>query len=111
MSVGKCVGVMINNNLTWTDQTQQVIASCRNRTMALHRITELSSVDERKTKAESVNIAWRQPVQEGKKDLESLQGMQSQAARWVLGKRRLGLSLTAGLKQLSWLSMAQLVCY
>ena len=36
--------------------------------------------------------------------------MESQAARWLLGNRRLGGSLTAGLKQLSWLSMAQLVC-
>ena len=33
--LGKCLGVVINNNLTWTDQTQQVIASCRNRMTAL----------------------------------------------------------------------------
>ena len=81
--------------------------------------TESSGVDpieERKTKAESVIMSKLQYCLEStstgrKKDLATLQGMQSQAARWVLGKRRLGWSLTAGLKKLSWLSMAQLVCY
>ena len=116
VGVGKCLGVMINNNLTWTDQTQQVIASCRNRMTALYRITELLSVGERKIKAESVILSKLEYCLEAtstgrKRDLEALQGMQSQAARWVLGRRRLGWSLTAGLKQLCWLSMAQLVCY
>lgn len=100
------MGLMINNNLTWSNQTKQVVASCRNRMTALYKITELLSVEERKTKAESVIMSKLQYCLEStstgrKKDLATLQGMQSQAARWVLGKRRLGWSLTAGLKKLS----------
>ena len=116
VTVGKCLGLMINNNLTWADQTQKVVSSCRNRMNALYRVTDLLNVGERKIKAESVIMSKLRYCLEStstgrKKDLESLQGLQSQAARWVLGKGRLGWSLTAGLKQLAWLSMAQLVCY
>ena len=116
VQVGKCLGLLINNNLTWSEQTQKVITSCRSRMNALYRITELLSIGERKIKAESVIMSKLRYCLEStstgrKKDLEALQGVQSQAARWVLGKGRHGWSLTAGLKQLSWLSMAQLVCY
>ena len=116
VKVGKCLGLLINDNLTWSDQTQKVISSCRNRMNALYRITELLNVNERKIKAESVIMSKLRYCLEAtstgrKKDLLALQGVQSQAARWVLGKGRLGWSLTSGLKQLSWLSIAQLVCY
>ena len=116
VTVGKCLGLLINNNLTWSDQTKKVTSSCRNRMNALYRITELLSVKERKIKAEAVIISKLRYCLEStstgrKKDLKALQGVQSQAARWVLGKGRIGWSLTAGLKQLSGLSIAQLVCY
>ena len=116
VKTGKCLGLLINNNLTWSDQTKEVTSSCRNRMNALYRVTELLSVKERQIKAESVIMSKLMYCLEStctgrKKDLEALQGVQSQAARWVLGKGRLGWSLTAGLKQLSWLSIVQLVCY
>ena len=119
VTVGKCLGLLINNNLTWSDQTKlqcQIKPSCRNRMNALYRITEHLSVNERKIKAEVVIMSKLRYCLEStstgrKKDLEALQGVQSQAARWVLGKGRIGWSLIAGLKQLSWLSIAQLVCY
>ena len=114
--VGKSLGLLINDNLTWEAQTKKLVADCRKRMGALYRVTSLLSQEERKIKAEAVILSKLRYCLEAtstgrKRDLEALQSIQSQTARWVLGRSRLNWSLSGGLKELCWLSMAQLVCY
>ena len=70
----------------------------------MYRITELLSLEERRTKAEAIILSKLRYCLEAtstdrKKDLEMLQSVQSQAARWVLGRGRRGWSEAAVLAE------------
>ena len=113
---GKCLGLIVSDNLSWEKQIDKVVESCEKKQRGLWKCTGLMTKDQRKTKAEGVVLSrlnyCLEVVSQGRqKDLEKLQRVQSAAARWVLQTRKKDWSLTGGLKKLGWLSMAQQAAY
>ena len=115
-STGKCLGLIISNDLSWRDQVDKVVKSCNSKQSGLWKCTHLLRQDQRKAKAEGVLLSrlgyCLEVVSQGRKtDLERLQSVQSKAARWVLQIRKQDWSLRGGLRKLGWLSMAQQAAY
>ena len=115
-TTGKCLGLIITNDLTWRDQVNKVLKSCNAKQSGLWKCTALLRQDQRKIKAEGVILSrlgyCLEVISQGRKtDLERLQSVQSKAARWVLQTRKQDWSLTGGLRKLGWLSMAQQSAY
>ena len=113
---GKCLGLILSNDLTWQNQVDKVVKSCSSKLSGLWKCTGLLRKDQRKVKAEGIILSrlnyCLEVVSQGRKsDLERLQSVQSKAARWVLQTRRKDWSLTGGLRKLGWLSMAQQAAY
>ena len=113
---GKCLGLIVSDNLSWERQVTKVVESCQKKQRGLWKCTGLMRRDQRKTKAEGVVLSRLnyciEVVSQGRqKDLEKLQSVQSAAARWVLQTRKKDWSLTGGLRKLGWLSMAQQAAY
>ena len=110
--VGKSLGLLVSSNMSWKDQVDKVVQSCKEKQRGLWKCTDLLKKEQRKTKAEGIILSRLgyciEVVSSGnKKDLERMQSVQSAAARWVLQTRKKDWSLTGGLKKLRWLSMAQ----
>ena len=113
---GKCLGLIITDDLTWRDQVDKVVKSCNSKQSGLWKCTALLRQDQRKAKAEGIILSrlgyCLKVISQGRKtDLERLQSVQSKAARWILQTRRQEWSLTGGLRKLGWLSMAQQAAY
>ena len=113
---GKCLGLLISNDLSWRHQVEKVLKSCNSKQNGLWKCTNLLNREQRKRKAEGIilsrlNYCIELVSQGRKEDLEKLQSSQSKAARWVLQTRKRDWSLRGGLKKLGWLSMAQQAAY
>ena len=113
---GKCLGLLVSDDLMWCAQVDKVVKSCREKQAGLWKCTGLLQKDQRKAKAEGVilsrlNYCLEVVSQGRKKDMEKLQSVQSASARWILQTRKMDWSLRGGLKKLGWLSMAQNAVY
>ena len=100
---GKCLGLIITNDLTWRDQVDKTVKSCNSKQSGLWKCTSLLRQDQRKAKAEGVILSrigyCLEVVSQGRKtDLERLQSVQSKAARWMLQVRKQDWSLRGGLR-------------
>ena len=114
--VGKALGLLISDDLTWRHQTEKVVENCQEKMRGLWKITNLLRKDQRKLKAESIVLSRLSYCLEitstGRKcDTEKLQGVQSAAARWVSQTRKMDWRMKKGLKKLGWLSICQLAAY
>ena len=114
--VGKALGLLISDDLTWRDQTEKVIKSCQEKMRGLWKITDLLRKDQRKLKAEAIilpRLTYSLEITStGRKcDMERLQSVQSAAARWVNQTRKKDWRLKRGLKNLGWLSICQKAAY
>ena len=114
--VGKALGLLISDDLTWKDQTEKVVSSCQEKMRGLWKITNLLRKDQRKLKAEAIilpRLSYSLEITStGRKcDVEKLQGVQSSAARWVNQTRKRDWRLKSGLKKLGWLSICQKAAY
>ena len=113
---GKCLGLLVSDDLMWCEQVDKVVNSCRRKQAGLWKCTSLLRKDQRKAKAEGIilsrlNYCLEVVSQGRKKDLEKLQSVQSASARWVLQTRKMDWSLSGGLRKLGWLSIAQQASY
>ena len=113
---GKCLGLIVSNDLTWRHQVDKLVKSCNSKQSGLWKCTNLLNKGQRKSKAEGIILSRLnyciELVSQGRKgDLGRLQSTQSKAARWVLQTRKKDWSLTGGLRKLGWLSMAQQAAY
>ena len=52
--VGKALGLLISDDLTWKDQTEKVVSNCQEKMRGLWKITSLMRKDQRKLKAEAI---------------------------------------------------------
>ena len=116
VKVGKSLGLLVSDDLTWRHQTEKVVKSCRDKLAGLWKCTEVLKKHQRKIKAEAIIMSrlsyCLEVVSTGrKKDMEKLQGVQSAAARWVAQTRSRDWHLKSGLKRLGWLSMCQQAAY
>ena len=116
VKVGKALGLLVSDDLTWRDQVDKTVKSCQEKMRGLWKCTPFLKQHQRKVKAEGIIISrlsyCLEVVSSGRKvDLERLQGVQSAAARWVLQTRKRDWSLSGGLRKLGWLSIAQLAVY
>ena len=116
VKVGKSLGLLVSDDLTWRHQTEKVVKSCREKLTGLWKCTEVLNKHKRKTKAEAIIMSrlnyCLEVVSTGrKKDMEKLQGVQSAAARWVAQTRSRDWHIKSGLKKLGWLSMCQQAAY
>ena len=114
--VGKVLGLLISDDLSWRDQTEKVVKSCQEKLRGLWKITDLMRQDQRKLKAEAIILSRLtyslEVTSTGRKyDMERLQGVQSAAARWVTQTRKRDWRLKRGLKNLGWLSICQKTAY
>ena len=114
--VGKALGLLVSDDLSWRHQTEEVVKSCTAKLHGLWKCTSVLRKDQRKTKAEGIILPrlfyCLETVSTGTKaNMEKLQGVESAAARWVLQTRRRDWSLRGGLKQLGWLSVCQQAAY
>ena len=113
---GKCLGVWINDDLTWRKQVETVVLKCKGRLHSLWKCTNMLTQKQRKEQAEGTVLSLvyycLEVVSTGRpEDLVKLQGIQSKAAQWVLQTRKRDWSLRQGLRKLGWLSVAQMVAY
>ena len=116
VKVGKALGLLISDDLTWRHQTAKVVENCQEKMRGLWKVTTVLRKDQRKIKAEAIILSrlsyCLEVTSTGRKcDMEKLQGVQSAAARWVSQTRKLDWRLKKGLKKLGWLSMCQLAAY
>ena len=116
VSVGKALGLLVSDDLSWRHQTEEVVKSCTAKLHGLWKCTSVLRKDQRKTKAEGIILPrlfyCLEKTSTGlKANMEKLQGIESAAARWVLQRRRRDWSLRSGLKQLGWLSVCQQAAY
>ena len=114
--VGKALGLLVSDDLSWRHQTEEVVKSCTAKLHGLWKCTSVLRQDQRKIKAEGIILPrifyCLETISTGiKANMEKLQGVESAAARWVLQRRRLDWSLRGGLKQLGWLSVCQQAAY
>ena len=114
--VGKALGLLISDDLTWKDNTTKVVQNCLEKMRGLWKITNLLRKDQRKVKAEAIILSrltyCLEITSTGRKyDMERLQGVQSAAARWVLQTRKRDWRMKQGLKKLGWLSICQHAAY
>ena len=114
--VGKALGLLISDDLSWRDQTEKVVKSCQEKLRGLWKITDLMRKDQRKLKAEAIILSRLtyslEVTSTGRKyDMERLQGVQSAAAQWVTQTRKRDWRLKRGLKNLGWLSICQKTAY
>ena len=112
----KSLGVYISRDLTWRDQTREKLSECRNKMRGLWKVQTSLPVSQRKQMAEAIIISrltyCLETVSTGRvEDLTALQYMLVQAARWVLGRGKMGWSTTTNFKRLGWLTMPQWVAY
>ena len=112
VKVGKSLGLLVSDDLTWRHQTEKVVKSCRDKLAGLWKCTEVLTKQQRQIKAEAIILSrlsyCLEVVSSGRKtDMEKLQGVQSAAARWVAQTRRRDWHVKSGLKKLGWLSMCQ----
>ena len=116
VSVGKALGLLVSDDLSWRHQTEEVVKSCTAKLHGLWKCTSVLTKEQRKSKAEGIILPrlfyCLETTSTGiKSNMEKLQGVESAAARWVLQRRRLDWSLRGGLKQLGWLSVCQQAAY
>ena len=116
VKVGKSLGLLVSDDLTWRHQTEKVVKSCREKLAGLWKCTDVLKKQERKTKAEAVIMSrlsyCLEVVSTGRKgDMEKMQGVQSAAARWVAQTRKRDWHVKSGLKKLGWLSICQQAAY
>ena len=116
VSVGKALGLLVSDDLSWRHQTEEIVKSCTAKLHGLSKCTSVLRKDQRKTKAQSIILPrlfyCLETTSTGlKANMEKLQGVESAAARWVLQTRRRDWSLRGGLKQLGWLSVCQQAAY
>ena len=114
--VGKALGLLISDDLTWKDNTTKVVQNCLEKMRGLWKITNLLRKDQREVKAEAIILSrltyCLEKTSTGRKyDMERLQGVQSAAARWVLQTRKRDWRMKQGLKKLGWLSICQHAAY
>ena len=105
--VGKALGLLISDDITWKDQTEKVVSNCQLPAMRK---------DQRRLKAEAIilpRLSYSLEITStGRKvDMERLQAIQSSAARWVNQTRKKDWRLKSGLKKLGWLSICQKAAY
>ena len=116
VKVGKALGLLISDDLTWRHQTEKVVENCQEKLRGLWKITNILRKDQRKIKAEAIVLSrlsyCLEVTSTGRKcDMEKLQGVQSAAARWVSQTTKRDWRLKKGLKKLGWLSMCQKAAY
>ena len=116
VSVGKALGLLVSDDLSWRHQTEEIVKSCTAKLHGLSKCTSVLRKDQRKTKAQGIILPrlfyCLETTSTGlKENMEKLQGVESAAARWVLKTRRQDWSLRGGLKQLGWLSVCQQAAY
>ena len=116
VKVGKSLGLLVSDDLTWRHQTEKEVKSCRDKLAGLWKCTEVLKKHQRKIKAEAIILSrlsyCLEVVSTGRKiDMEKLQGVQSAVARWVSQTRRRDWHVKSGLKKLGWLSMCQQAAY
>ena len=114
--VGKALGLLISDDLTWKDNTTKVVQNCSEKMRGLWKIMNLLRKDQRQVKAEAIILSRLTYCLEltptGRKyDIERLQGVQSAAARWILQTRKRDWRLKQGPKKLGWLSICQRAAY
>ena len=51
---GKCLGLIVSDNLSWEKQVDKVVESCQKKQRGLWKCTGLMRKDQRKAKAEGV---------------------------------------------------------
>ena len=55
--VGKALGLLISDDLTWREQTQKTVKNCQEKMKGLWKITNLMRKDQRKLKAEAIILS------------------------------------------------------
>ena len=105
VKVGKSLGLLVSDVLTWQHQIEKTVKSCREKLTGLWKCTDIFEKHQRKIKAEAIIISRLSYCLEvvstqRKKDMENLQGVQSAAARRVAQTRSQDWHLETGLKKL-----------
>ena len=87
----KSLGLIISEDMNWTDEVDNRVARCSHKLRSLMRLRGAATLEQRKTLAEGVIMSrlnqHLEVISMGKRvDLSKLQRMQNRTMRWVTGE-------------------------
>ena len=106
------LGVTLSNNFTWDNHVDEILDKCSKRINRLYKVYGQLNTKQRKNLAEGsivsiLKYALEVTSSASEKCIKRIEGMQSKAARFALGKSRKDWSRTAGYSELNWLTIPQ----
>jgi len=111
-SKAKSLGLIISEDMNWTDEVETRIAKCSLKLRSLMRLKGVVSQEQRKTLAQGVIMSrlhqHLEVVSMGRRvDLAALQRMQNRTMRWIRGEGMRAFRTEAALESLGWLDVGQ----
>ena len=111
-SKAKSLGLIISEDMNWTDEVETRIAKCSLKLRSLMRLKGVVNQDQRKTLAQGVIMSrlhqHLEVVSMGRRvDLAALQRMQNRTMRWIRGEGMRAFRTEAALESLGWLDVGQ----
>ena len=108
----KSLGLIISENMNWTDQVNDTIRKCKFKLRSLRKLKGVVNKCQRKKLAEGVILSrlnqHLEIVSTGRKvDLDALQRVQNATMMWVGGEGRRAFRVETAKEQTGWLDMGQ----
>ena len=108
----KSLGLIISENMNWTDQVNDTIRKCKYKLRSLKKLKGVVHKGQRKKLAEGVILSrlhlHLEIVSMGRRvDLDALQRMQNAAMMWVGGEDRRAFRVEKAKEQTGWLDKGQ----
>ena len=108
----KSLGLIISEDMNWTDQVDTRLAKCSHKLRSMMRLRGVVTMDQQKVLAEGV-ISSRlnqhlEVISMGRRlDLAKLQRMQNRTMRWIQEEGMRAFRSEKSLKKLNWLDIGQ----
>ena len=108
----KSLGLVISEDMNWTDEVEARLAKCSLKLRSLMRLKGIASQEQRKTLAQGVIMSrlhqHLEVVSMGRRvDLAALQRMQNKTMRWIRGEGMRAFRVESALESLGWLDVGQ----
>ena len=108
----KSLGLIISENMNWTDQVNDTVRKCKFKLRSLKKLKGVVNKGQRKKLAEGVILSrlhqHLEIVSTGRRlDLDALQRVQNAAMMWVGGEGRRAFRVEKSKEQTGWLDIGQ----
>ena len=108
----KSLGLVISEDMNWTDEVEARLAKCSHKLRSLMRLKGIASQEQKKTLAQGVIMSRLQQhlevISMGRRvDLTALQRMQNKTMRWIRGEGMRAFRAEDALEGLGWLDIGQ----